>query len=76
MGNTEADAKRTFIVDVNWKVAGTYEIEAKDAEEAKAIVQKMVDDGEVCVWTDNFEATDDVEVSVAGEATDDEVKFY
>ena len=53
---------KTFTVTVNWEVSKDYEVEANNSEEARAKIQKMVDEGEVCVWTDGFEATDNVEV--------------
>ena len=59
--------KHKFVVEVHWDVARSYEVEAKSREEAQAIVQKRVDDGEICVWTDDFKATDAVEVECHGE---------
>ena len=54
---------KTFKVKVNWVVSKEYEVEAESAEAAKEAIQKRIDDGDVCVWTDGFEATDDVTVS-------------
>lgn len=56
-----------FSVDVLWTVARSFEIEARSRKEAQKKVQGMVDRGDVCVWTDGFEATDDVEVRTSGE---------
>ena len=58
---------KKYAVDVHWDVAKCYEIEASSPEEA---VQKMwdtINKGDVCVWTDGFETTDDVEVDCSGE---------
>lgn len=59
--------KHGFEVTVNWVVAKTYEVEAESREEAQKKIQAMVDRGDVCVWSDGFEATDDVAVKVIGE---------
>ena len=53
---------KTFTVTVKWEVSKDYEVEAENAEEARAKIQKLVDDGEVCVWTDGFEAGENVKV--------------
>lgn len=66
-GSQFKSGKHKFVVEVHWDVARSYEVEAKSREEAQAIIQKRVDEGEVCVWTDGFEATDDVEVECHGE---------
>ena len=59
--------KHLFVVDVHWDVARGYEVEAESREEAQKIIQDKVDAGEICVWTDGFEATEDVEVFTSGE---------
>lgn len=73
-----ANKKKTFAVDVHWDVAKVFEIEAETPEEAEAIMQKRINAGEVCVWTDGFETTDDTEVKVSGEVNPDtgETEFY
>ena len=53
---------KTFKVQVLWTVGKTYEVKAKTAAEAKQKIQKLVDNVEVCVWTDGYETTDDVSV--------------
>ena len=63
--------KHKFVVDVFWTVARSYEVEAKTADEAHDIMQKRVDEGKICVWTDGFEATEDVEVETSGEEKND-----
>ena len=63
--------KHKFAVDVHWVVARSYEVEATNRKEAQKIVQGMVDRGEVSVWSDGFEATDDVEVRTSGEEKKD-----
>ena len=59
--------KHGFEVTVSWVVAKTYEVEATNRMEAQKKIQAMVDRGDVCVWSDGFEATDDVAVKVIGE---------
>ena len=59
--------RHTFVVDVHWVVARSYDVEAESREEAQRLIQERVDKGDICVWTDGFEALDDVEVSVSGE---------
>lgn len=46
-------------VRVDWTVRKDFEVEAKTKEEALQKVRDKIDRGEVCVWTDGFEATDD-----------------
>ena len=46
-------------VRVDWTVRKDFEVEAKSKEEALQKVRDKIDKGEVCVWTDGFEATDD-----------------
>ena len=58
----------------------TKEIAARttmSADEAQKKIQDMVDRGDVCVWTDGFEATDDCEVKTSGEEKNDgSLEFY
>ena len=69
--------KHKFLVDVHWDVARTYEVEAESADEAQKIIQAKVDAGEICVWTDGFETTDDVEVRTSGEETKEgEIQYF
>ena len=46
-------------VRVDWTVRKDFEVEAESKEEALDKVRKKIDAGEVCVWTDGFETTDD-----------------
>lgn len=46
-------------VRVDWTVRKDFEVEAKTKEEALQKVRDKINKGEVCVWTDGFEATDD-----------------
>lgn len=69
--------KHKFAVDVHWDVARSYEVEAESREEAQKIIQAKVDAGEICVWTDGFETTDDVEVRTSGEETKEgEIQYF
>lgn len=68
--------RHKFAVDVHWDVARSYEVEAESADEAQKIIQAKVDAGEICVWTDGFEATDDCEVRTSGEETNDGAIMY
>ena len=49
----------SITVRVDWTVRKDFEVEAKSKEEALQKVRDKIDRGEVCVWTDGFEATDD-----------------
>lgn len=69
--------KHKFAVDVYWTVARSYEVEAESRDEAQRIVQERVDRGDVCVWYDDFEPTDDVEVCTSGEEkVNGEIMYY
>lgn len=69
--------KHKFAVDVLWTVARSYVVDAETREEAQRIVQERVDKGEICVWNEGFEATDDVEVSTSGEEkVNGEIMYY
>ena len=69
--------KHTFVVDVFWTVARSYEVKAKSREEAAKIMQSRVDKGEICVWNSGFEATDDVKINTSGEEKfDGSIMFY
>ena len=50
--------KKMFTVRHEWVVSKDYEVEAETKEEAIHTVRSMVDSGEVCVWTDGYETTD------------------
>ncbi len=69
--------KHLFAVDVHWVVARSYEVEATSRKEAQKMVQEMVDRGDVNVWRDGYETTDDVEVRTSGEEkTDGEIEYF
>lgn len=63
--------KHTFLVSIRWAVEKCEAVEATTAEEARDIVKKRVDEGDVCVWNDGFETTDDVDVDTVGEEKND-----
>ena len=46
-------------VRVDWTVRKDFEVDAESNDEALKKVREKIDKGEVCVWTDGFEATDD-----------------
>lgn len=52
----------TFTVRHEWVVAKNYEIEANTVDEAVAKLRSKIDRGEVCIWTDGYEATDEEHV--------------
>lgn len=60
-------AGKVFEVRVTWPVGKTYEVRARSEDEAVAKMKAEVDAGEVCVWTDGFEADDNVTVEAVGE---------
>lgn len=60
-------AGKVFEVRVTWPVGKTYRVPADSEEEAVAKMKSKVDAGEVCVWTDGFEADDNVTVEAVKE---------
>ena len=58
---------KTYAVDVHWDVAKCYDIEANSKEEAEKKIWDMINSGDVGVWKDGYEATDDIEVVCSGE---------
>lgn len=60
-------AGKFFEVRVTWPVRKTYRVPANSEEEAVAKMKSKVDAGEVCVWTDGFEADDNVTVEAVRE---------
>lgn len=60
-------AGKFFEVRVTWPVRKTYRVPADSEEVAVAKMKSKVDAGEVCVWTDGFEADDNVTVETVGE---------
>lgn len=65
-GEAPREGKRIYSVAVYWTVQRSYEVEAESKEEAQRKIQEKVDKGDVCVWTDGFEAGDDVTVETQG----------
>ena len=47
-----------YEVRVTWPVSRNYRIWAKSPEDAVREMRERVDAGQVCVWTDGFEADD------------------
>ena len=60
-------AGKVFEVRVTWPVGKTYRVPADSEEEAVKRMKQKVDAGEVCVWTDGFEAEDNVTVEAVEE---------
>lgn len=60
-------AGKVFEVRVTWPVGKTYRVPADSEEEAVAKMKSEVDAGKVCVWTDGFEADDNVTVEAVKE---------
>ncbi len=72
-----AEKEQSFAVGVHWDVTKIFKVKATSREEAKKKVNDMVNAGEVCVWTDGFEATGDVEVSCSGVYQEDgHIEFF
>lgn len=59
--------EKTFLVDLDWVVTKTYEIKAKSKKEAEKKIEEIMSRGDVCVWTDDFFATDETRVKCVGE---------
>ena len=53
-------------VRVDWTVRKDFEVEAESKEAAISEVTKKINSGEVYVWTDGFEATDDEHAYIPG----------
>lgn len=69
--------ERTFVVDVHWDVHKSYEVKAKSKAAAQKQIDDLVDSGEVCVWTDGFEAGEVEEIRVSGEENEEgEIEYY
>ncbi len=68
--------KKTYLVDVHWDVAKCYRVEAESAEEAQAMIQKQMDNGELSYFDDGYESTDDNSVDVAGEQDENGKEIY
>lgn len=53
-----------FTVRHEWTLSKDYEVEAKSKEEAMQKLRAKIDAGEVCVYTDGYEATDEEHVYI------------
>lgn len=63
---------KEYDVEVSWPVFKTYRVKASDPESAKAQIERTINAGDVCVWTDGFETRDGadptIEVMEGGES--------
>lgn len=50
--------KKIFTVRHDWVVRKDYEVEAETEEDAVKAMREKVESGEVCVWTDGYQATE------------------
>ena len=53
-----------FTVRHEWVLGKDYEIEAESKEEAMQKLRAKIDAGEVCVYTDGYETTDEEHVFI------------
>ena len=68
---------KKYAVDVHWDVAKCYNIEENSQAEAEEKIWDIIKKGNINVWTDGFEATDDIEVECSGEEDENgEIKYY
>ena len=68
---------KKYAVDVHWDVAKCYEIEANSQKEAEAKVWDIINKGDVNVWVDGYETTDDIEDECSGEENENvEIEYY
>lgn len=68
---------KKYAVDVHWDVAKCYNIEANSQAEAEEKIWDMINKGNINVWNDGFEATDDIEVECSGEEDENgEIAYY
>jgi len=59
LGTDEQGHLKRYEVEVRWTVKKVYDVDAWSKKEAAQKIRGLVDSGEVCVWTDGFEASDD-----------------
>lgn len=71
-----SDETKTFLVDVHWDVAKEYEVEANSPEEAKAKIERQLNDGELSYFDDGYESTDDVSIDVVGEKNGEDNEYF
>ena len=69
-------ANKTYKVECHWDVAKLFDIQAEDERAAIEKLWKKIQAGEVCVWSDGFTTTDDVEVGCVGEKDDNGEDHY
>ena len=68
---------KTYAVDVHWDVAKCYEIEANSQKEAEEKIWDIINKGDVNVWADGYETTDDIEVKCSGEEDENgDIEYY
>lgn len=68
---------KKYAVDVHWDVAKCYEIEANSQKEAEEKIWDIINKGDVNVWVDGYETTDDIEVECSGEEDENgEIAYY
>ena len=68
---------KTYAVHVHWDVAKCYEIEANSQKEAEEKIWDIINKGDVNVWVDGYETTDDIEVECSGEEDENgEIEYY
>ena len=68
---------KTYAVDVHWTVAKCYYIEANSQKEAEEKIWDIINKGDVNVWVDGYETTDDIEVNCSGEENENgEIEYY
>ena len=68
---------KKYAVDVHCDVAKCYNIEANSQQEAEEKIWDMINKGNINVWTDGFEATDDIEVACSGEENENgDIEYY
>ena len=68
---------KTYAVDVHWDVAKCYSIEANSQKEAEDKIWDIISKGNLNVWSDGFEATDDIEVRCSGEENENgEIEYF
>jgi hypothetical protein len=69
--------KKKFAVDVHWDFAKSFVVEAESREEAEEIINGRIDRREIDPIRDDFEKTEDTEVSVSGEEDESgEIAYY
>lgn len=60
------ETMKEYDVEVSLPVFKTYRVKASDPETARAKVERIVNSGEVCVWTDGFYTQAGTDYSITG----------